>query len=833
MRSLSATEAMARASSISVSSYDIHLDLTRGPDTFRSHTTVEFRSQDKADTFVDISAAQIETATLNGEPLDPARVDEGRLALTGLSDDNKLVVAGLFSYSHDGEGLHRAVDPEDKQVYVYAMTFLPAAPRVFACFDQPDLKARYRISVAAPEDWTVLGNGAATRTAPGEWELAETKPLATYFVTLVAGPYHSVAGEHDGITLGLHCRASLAPHLDKDAAELFEVTGQCLDEYHRLFGIRYPFGEYHQAFVPDFNAGAMENPGCVTFADTLIFKAQATDSLRATRANVVAHEMAHQWFGDFVTMQWWDDLWLNESFAEYMGYRVTSEVTRFDDVWVEYTFNTKAWGLAADQRSSTHPIAGNGAADAQQALTDFDGISYSKGTAALRQLNAYLGDGAFLAGVIDHLTSHSYGNATLADLVSSWEKASGKDVNGWAEAWLRTSGVDVLSTDVDIDGSVVVSRINGSPVDVQRPHAFTVTAYDETGQGRSEQLDLTGDITTMDFGPLDPKGLVLPDSADATWAKVRLDDQSLFRIPDLLPRINDPLARAVVWGVLREGILDGTIDPELFVCTIEQVLHREIDLAVEHILSEAVVELGRYLAADDDRSRLATVATTILGEAAPGSNRQLVAVRSLISLTDDPGLLRRWLGGSGRPDGLVADENFRWRITRSLCSLGDFGPDDVEAEQQRDPSSQGALHALECRSAMPEPRTKDQAWTAITTDASLSNAELYSAASFFFRPGQEDLTEAYVERYFTEMPATAEIRTGWIVDRSVLLGYPRFSLSPQQTLQLAETCLARKDLDTGVRRSISDETDDLRRVLSSRRAFARSSPFEKSGETTS
>jgi len=315
MRSLTVTEAAERATAVAVSSYDIDLDLTRGSEQFGCRTTIAFRSLDGSPTFLDLQAAEVVSISLNGEGIDVSLVDDGRLPLDGLTAENTLVVEALMAYSHDGEGLHRAVDPEDKQAYVYAMTFLPAAPRVFACFDQPDLKAIFRVSVTTPTDWIVLGNGAAEQVQPGRWTLAETKPLATYFATLVAGPYHSVTSEHDGIVLGLHCRQTLAPHLDKDVEELFAVTGQCFDEYHRLFGIRYPFGEYHQAFVPEYNAGAMENPGCVTFTDELVFKAQATDSLRATRAMVVAHEMAHQWFGDLVTMTWWDDVWLNESFA--------------------------------------------------------------------------------------------------------------------------------------------------------------------------------------------------------------------------------------------------------------------------------------------------------------------------------------------------------------------------------------------------------------------------------------------------------------------------------------------------------------------------------------
>ncbi len=825
MRSLTDTEATERAAAITVDSYDIDLDLTRGPENFGSHTEISFHSRDGSATFLDLQASEVSSITLNGRAVDVGLVEDGRLQLDDLTVDNTLVVDALMAYSRDGEGMHRTVDPEDKQAYLYAMAFLPAAPRIFACFDQPDLKAIYRLQVTAPTDWVVLGNGVATQTEPGRWTLAETLPLSTYFVTLVAGPYYSLTREHDGMTLGLHCRQSLARHLDKDADELFTITSQCFDEYHRLFGIRYPFGDYHQAFVPEFNAGAMENPGCVTWTDQFVFKAQATDSLRATRAMVVAHEMAHQWFGDLVTMTWWDDLWLNESFAEYMGYRTTANATRFDDVWSEYALKTKAWGLAADQRSSSHPIAGNGAVDAKQALSDFDGISYSKGAAVLRQLNAYLGEEAFIAGVVDHLTKHRFGNARLGDLLGSWDQASDKDVRAWAETWLRTKGVDTLSVEV-VDGTdqVIIHRHNGSPEPVERPHAFTLTSYDSQGRATSVPVVLEADQVTVELADRDPDGLLLPDSGDETWAKIDLDAASVSRLPSLLPKLDDPVARAVVWGSLREGLFDGRIDPDLYLRTMEEALPDEDDLTVECVLGAggrggASGFLGRYLFGTDTE-RLAVLAARVMDTAAPGSNRQLIASRALIRTTRDVDLLTGWLAGDDTPPGLITDEEFRWRITHTLCALGAVGVDTIAAEQDRDPSSQGVEHALRCRAVLPDPEIKASVWQAITTDAELSNAHLDALTIDFFHPDQVELTAPYVERYFTDIPKTAAIRTGWIVQVTATLGFPRYAVD-DETLRLAEARLADESLDSAVRRAMSDLTDELRRVLNSRRQFPR------------
>jgi aminopeptidase N len=817
MRSLTASEARTRAASISVSSYDVDLDLTRGDRHFGSTTVVEFDSRDHQSSWIDIHPSELRRVRLNGEAVDPARLVDGRLPLERLRDHNVLVVEALMTYSHDGEGLHRSVDPEDKQAYVYAFTFLAAAPRVFACFDQPDLKAIFRVKVTAPDDWLVLGNGRATQVSPGRWHLAETRPLATYFATLVAGPYHFVSREHDGILLGLACRQSLAPHLDKDADELFQVTAQCFDEYHRLFGIRYPFGDYHQVFVPEFNAGAMENPGCVTFTDTLVFKAQATDTLRATRAAVVAHEMAHQWFGDLVTMKWWDDLWLNESFAEYMGYQVTQDVTEFTDVWSEFAYMRKAWGMAADQRPSTHPVAGNGARDTDAALSDFDGISYCKGAAALRQLRAYLGSEAFLAGVVDHLRSHAYGNATLADLLASWDKASERDVQAWARDWLQTSGVDALSCEFTADGSAQIRRINGSPQAVSRPHAIHVSRF-EGERSETVEVLIREDVTPVVL-PSEGSDLILPDSRDETWAKIQLDERSLDRAASTLRGVADPLARAVIWSSLREGMRDATLDPEHYLAVVEEALSTETDLGVEAILGVCKGAVGRYFADPSRADRLARVAARLLEDSAPTSNRQLVAARAFLTFTDDVDTLRSWLDGAS-PEGLVTDEDFRWRVTRALCDNGALGVDDIEAERQRDPSSQGALHALECRATLPDPSTKAQAWHSIAHDQDLSNYELYALGGHFFRPRQEHITAAYVGRYFEDIPASTQFRSGWMVEQLAGMVYPAYALD-DVTLEHAARCLASDSIPAGLRRAIGDETDDLRRAVRSHRIYGR------------
>ncbi len=484
MDSLTHDEAIARAAAIRVDAYDIDLDLTVGDRIFRSTTTINFTCREPdASTFLDIKPQSLSGISLDGDQLPVAALADGRYPLAGLSQGtHEIVVVAEMAYTNTGEGLHRMVDPADGNVYLYATTFLDAAPQVFACFDQPDLKAAVTMRVTADPAWTVAANGAGAQVSPGRWEFTTTPPLATYFVTVVAGPYHVVRSEHDGIPLGILARASIASHVDQQADEIFQLTAACLDRFHELFGVRYPFGKYDHAFVPEFNAGAMENPGCVTYRDDFIFTSAVTDNEREERANVIAHEMAHMWFGDLVTMRWWDDLWLNESFAEYLGMRVTFEATRYTDVWTSFALSRKAWGYAADQRPSTHPVASD-VTDAEEALLNFDGISYAKGASTLRQLVAWLGDEAFLGGLRAHFAKHAYGNATLADLLEALSDASGRDLSEWARVWLRTPQVSTLRPEVTLDADgryATVDVIQTSPslapgeAPVLRPHRINV-----------------------------------------------------------------------------------------------------------------------------------------------------------------------------------------------------------------------------------------------------------------------------------------------------------------------------------------------------------------------
>jgi aminopeptidase N len=818
--SLTHQEAQRRAALVSVLSYDVRLDLTRGSEVFGSVSTIRFAATPGSTTFLDVSPRELHAAELNGRPLAPGSLDQGRLPLPDLRAENEIVIEATMAYSHDGEGLHRHVDPADGEAYLYAMSFLDAAPRWFACFDQPDLKATFTLRLTCPPDWTVLGNGPAERVAPGQWRIETAHPIATYFATVVAGPYHSVTAEHDGIRLGVHARASLSGCLAAEAPEMLAMTGRFLDEFHRLFGIRYPWGEYHQAFVPDFNAGAMENPGCVTLRDTYVFRSRVTELERGTRASMMAHEMAHMWFGDLVTMRWWDDLWLNESFAEYLGYRVCDAVTDHQS-WVEFGAVRKAWGYAADRRPSTHPVAGNGAADAKTALSDFDGISYAKGAAVLRQLAARLGDETLLAGLRGYFHTHAYGNASFGDLISAWNAAGAGGLAGWADAWLRTSGLDTLLTAAD-DAAVRVYRDGADHASIARPHALSVAAFDRQARELSRAPVVVLDPVTVSTAG--SAALILADAADETWAKISFDPDVWRQMPALLPAMSDQLARVAIWNALRLAVADAEIAPSLALEIVEAAAPGEpSDVMLGTILGWATETVaGVYLPDDAARALarrcLAVAAAKAMTAAEAGSGRQVTAVRSFVSACADADALGAWLRGTSLLPGMVVDDELRWAILERLASLGELDAAGIDAELARDRSTQGAVHAARCRALLPHAAAKAAAWRAMLTDTTRSNYELYAIAEGFWHPEQTAHTAPYTSRYFERIAATAWLRHGWIVGRLALLAYPRTAVD-HTTLSLGDELLRREDLDAGIRRSVVDAADDLRRALAARERF--------------
>ncbi|MCY7395003.1 MAG: aminopeptidase N [Nocardioides sp.] len=801
--SLQHAEAIARRGLLDVTSYDVTLDLAGDVETFTSLTSIELTSRG-GETFLDLKPLRLRSLSLDGTPLDVDLLQRGRFPLRLEAGPHRLVVDAVMPFRNDGEGLHRSVDPADGRHYVYGMCFMDAAPTIFACFDQPDLKAPFTFHVRAPEAWTVLGNAPATNPEPGVWELARTEPLSTYVVTIVAGPWHVIRDEHDGIPLGLSARASIARSLDAEADELFAMTRQAFDEFHRLFAIRYPFGDYHQAFVPEFNAGAMENPGCVTLRDAFVFTSRVTRGARLTRATTVVHEMAHQWFGNLLTPTWWDDLWLNESFAEYLGNRVAADVTEFSDAWTESAYARRQWGLVADQGPSTHPVAGNGAVDALAALQDFDGISYAKGSAVLRQLVAVLGDDAFFAGTVELMRARCFGNASMAELFASWEQVSGRDLSEFTSQWLRTAGPDRIEVD-RAAGVLRRTPPDGHPAD--RSHTVQVAIAD--GEGLElETVTISGPET-----PYDARGrAVLVDPRLDTWAATVLDEVTVAALPRLLPGVADPLVRAGIWNSLRTTLHHAATSPAAVLAVVEAALPVEDTVdARRHTMPwvySHVVGLGPPEAA----ARLPAAAPPRLTALPAGSELQLAAYRIAVATAPDPALLRAWLEGRDVPHGIDLDADLRWRLLSRLAALGAVDRDTLDRALADEPTAAAQVEHTRAVVSLPTAEAKAWAWARFTGEVDVPNYELEAAGLGFWHSSQEALTEPYVGRFFDELPGTAQVRSGWTLAEAVEHWFPHTSLT-RETLARTRTLAADETVVLSVRRRLADQADDLARKL--------------------
>jgi aminopeptidase N len=824
-------EATERAGLLTVRGYEVELDLTGGPDTFRSTSRIEFSCRRPgASTFVDLTAPTVHEVVLNGRPVDRSAIGARRVALDGLETDNVLVVTADCAYSRTGEGLHRFVDPADGEVYTWTESFLLNANRWFACFDQPDLKAPLRLRVRAPESWVALANGAGTLVEPGRWEFAATPPLSTYLMVLVAGPYHSVHGSHGPLQLGVHCRRSLAPYLEAD--EILGHTREAFDFYDRIFGVPYPFGpRYDQVFVPEFNAGAMENPACVTFTDAFVYRSRVTDAQRQSRAETIAHELAHMWFGDLVTMRWWDDLWLNESFAEYMGTLTLAEATRFRAAWTTFCVSTKAWGYRHDQLPSSHPISAD-VPDTETALLNFDGISYAKGAGVLKQLVAWVGFEPFVAGLRAYIADNAYGNTSLRDLLAALERSSGRDLQAWSREWLEAAGVNILrpETVVGADGTyrsvaVVQSASDADPT--LRSHRIAIGLYDRAGDRLVRrdriEVDVVGPRTDVPAlaGVREPDLLLLNDD-DLTWTKIRLDARSLRTVLDgWLCRIDDSLPRALLWAATWDMVRDAELPAGDYLVLVSESFapEREISLVQDVLIRsrQAIDVLGRPDLRDRRLAVFARRCFALLSEAEPGGDLQLAYARAFVAAVrerDGVARVRGWLVGRDVPPGLAVDAELRWLVVRRLAAIGAIGESEIAAEHERDRTSTGAESAATARAAVPSPAAKEAAWAAVLEDDSLSNHMTRATLRGFWQVEQLGLLTPYVERYFAALPAVWRTRTPVMAEEITAGLFPSLLVSPS-TLARTDEALA-DGVDGGLRRLLVEGRSDLERALRSR-----------------
>lgn len=843
---LTRAEAAERSTLIEVDGYDVDLDLTTGPDTFTSITTVVFTCHEPgADTWIDLIAPEVESITLNGRALDPAaHFDGARIQLTDLEPANALAIRAKCAYMRTGEGLHRFVDPVDDEVYLYTQFESADARRMYACFEQPDLKAPFTLHVTAPDHWQVVSNAPTPEPVnlgqgAARWDFAATPRIPTYITALVAGPYYAVrdsyTGEFGTYPLGIFCRSSLAEHLDAD--DIFDLTKAGFAFFENLFGIGYPFGKYDQLFVPEFNAGAMENAGCVTFLEDYVFRSRVTDAAYEQRANTILHEMAHMWFGDLVTMSWWDDLWLNESFAEWAAHHANVHATRFTDAWTTFSNLRKAWAYRQDQLPSTHPIAAD-MVDLDSVRVNFDGITYAKGASALRQLVAWVGEEEFITGLIAYFTKHAWGNTRLKDLLVELEAASGRDLSEWTHEWLQTSGVNLLTPElvVDEDGAYtsvsIIQQPPSSPEGVAptlRSHRVALGLYDQTPEGLRRrdriELDVVGERTEVPSltGVRQPDLLLVNDD-DLTFAKIRLDDRSWQTAVAHLGDLDDSLARALIWGAAWDMTRDGEVATGDYLDLVIAGVPREVEISVvQQTLRQIRMAIDLYATPENRDGYLLRLATALQGwmtEAEPGSDRQLAFVRSFASsasTAEHLDIVDGLLSGEYELEGLSVDADLRWSLLQRLAATGRAELDRIEAELTRDDTATGRRQAAQARASRPTPEAKELAWTDAMERADLPNAMLGATIAGFVQPDQVALLEPFRQRFFDEVVEAWDRQT-MEMGQTIAMGLYPVLLVDDTTITATDSFLARTDLNAALRRLVEEGRDSVLRAMRARAA---------------
>jgi aminopeptidase N len=841
-------EAADRSALLHSHSYEALLDLTQPGDTFISTTTATFDCRTPGESsWIDLIAPSVRSVVLNGIELDVASVVSGaRIALPNLQAANTVVVTADCAYMNTGEGLHRFVDPVDNETYLYTQFESADARRMYACFEQPDLKATFQLSVIAPDHWKVVSNAVSPEPSSlgggkARWDFPASLRMSTYITALVAGPYYEVRDSYTGTfgtyPLGVFCRASLAEFLDPD--DIFLITKQGFEFFEKQFGVAYPFGKYDQLFVPEFNAGAMENAGCVTFLEDLVFRSRVTDSAYEQRANTILHELAHMWFGDLVTMTWWDDLWLNESFAEWAAHYANVHATRFTDAWTSFSNQRKAWAYRQDQLPSTHPIAAD-MTDLDAVRVNFDGITYAKGASALRQLVAWVGEPEFLAGIHEYFTKHAWGNTQLDDLLVELEKSSGRDLSGWTQEWLRTSGVNLMRPLVAVDANgnyasvVIEQEPPSSPAGIAptlRSHRMAIGLYDVvdgalTRRDRLE-LDVVGartDVTSL-VGVKQPDLLLLNDD-DLTFTKFRLDERSWKTAVAHLGDIDSSLARALIWGAAWDMTRDAEASTGDFLDLVISGIEKESDVGVvQGVLRQLKAAIDQFSAPANRVVYVRRIAAALLEfarRAEPGSDHQLAFARSFISSAgtkDELTILTGLLDGSVVWPGLAVDTDLRWSLIQRLVTVGRFGDAEIDAELVRDDTATGRRQAAVARAARPTAAAKAQAWADITERTDLPNAILEATIGGFMHPDQIELLTPYRDTYFAILGEMWKSRTNETATNITVGLYP-FLLVDETTISMTDAAIA-GDLGATPQRLLAEGRDGVERAARARARDAR------------
>lgn len=836
---LTRTEAQERRAIVETESYDIALDLTKGPEVFGSRAVIRFRATEGASTFIDLIAREVREITLNGRAIDPATAfADARIALTDLAADNELVVDADCLYTNTGEGLHRFVDPVDGEVYLYSQFEVPDSRRVFAVFEQPDLKATFQFTVTAPAAWRVISNSPTPEPIVREgddkatWAFEPTPRISSYITAIVAGPYESVLSELTSasgrvIPLGVYGRKSLWQHLDADY--IFDKTREGFAYYEEKFGVPYPFAKYDQLFVPEFNAGAMENAGAVTFTETYVFRSKVTDAVKERRVVTILHELAHMWFGDLVTMKWWNDLWLNESFAEWASTIATAEATEWTEAWTTFNAMEKTWAYRQDQLPSTHPVVAT-INDLEDVQVNFDGITYAKGGSVLKQLAAWVGIDAFFAGVGQYFQKHAWGNTELVDLLTELEATSGRDLSTWSRKWLETAGVNTLAPELRVGDDGVISRfaiVQTAPADYPtiRPHRLGVGFYtlqgDELLRTHHIELDVDGDLTEVPelVGQRRPDLILLNDD-DLAYAKIRLDDRSLQTAIAHLAKISDPLARSLVWGAAWDQTRDAEASASDYIDLVLRNIGAETEsTTVRTTLGQLQLAANAYVAPERRDAARVRVADGLweLAQAAPaGSDSQLQFVTAFAGAASTPAhweQVRALRDGDTTLAGLDIDADLSWALLVSLAAGGVVSTADIDAALAADNTAKGGEFAAQAKAALPDVAAKRAAWASLVDSADLPNTVVRSAAAGFTHPAGVEALATFVGPYFEMLLPVWDSRTYQIANYLITGLYPAALASPELRDATRAWLAAHADAPAALRRLVQENLAGTERAL--------------------
>jgi aminopeptidase N len=810
---LTRIEAEERSTLIDTKHYRVELDLSGSDEKlYWSGTQVTFTaSKVGTSSFIDVIADHLTRIELNGIALNPADVWDGfRVRLNKLQAENTPIIEGYFKFTNTGIGLHRFVDPADGNVYLYSH-FEPADSRLmYAVFEQPDLKAVFDFVVTAPEAWTVIGNQPTKEVIPAgkgkrKWFFESTPRISSYITALVAGPYHGVTGElttFQGrkVPLGVWCRQSLKDHME--AQYVMDTTAAGVAFYEGKFGVEFPFAKYDQIFTPEYNMGAMENAGCVTYNEKYIFRSQQPIALHERRAITILHELAHMWFGNLVTMKWWNDLWLNESFAEFISEWATAEVTEFKDAWTTFCAQEKLWAYTEDQLLTTHPIV-DPINDLKDVEANFDGITYAKGASALQQLVAFVGEEKFVEGVSNYFKKHSWGNTVLEDLLVELEATSGRDLQDWTAKWLETAGVNTLTPAMTVDGDgkilgFAVTQAATTEYPTIRPHRLRVGFYGlsdgkvlRNASFDAELFQSVGQVPAV-VGQSRPEFVLLNDD-DLTYGKVRLDKQSYAFALENLSKFEDPLARAQIWVAIWNSSRDGLTPPSDFInLVLDHIGTEDQSMLVTTMLNQLRHFANYYLSPKGRNERIAKIADRLweLAQVAEaGSDMQLQLVLNFARMArneDQAKALKALHAGKTKLAGLQLSADLKWELLAGMAAVGTIDEKAIEAELAKDNTANGKSGAAAALGALNTPEAKRAVWKRLVHQNDWSNAEVMAAAYAFNRTTTPAMLDEFVELYFNDAKYVFENKTYKIAEY-ILLG-------------LFPMALANKDLTNNTKR---------------------------------